>query len=236
MKYIWVAVALLCLWGCKKDGGNTAKQPFTYGLSGLPDTIYAEQLDTVETALMADLLSGDAAQLSLQVSGLPNAVGASFSPMVAMPPFAVNFRIVTQYADTGNYVLTLSASDSKSSVESKVVLRVVPNPVNPSLFLTGHYREQGPCVLGAVDDTVNITEEKPFFNKLRLSGLWHGNPTNSIVADIDPENHSLMIPPQVVNGVTFTGEGTINGTQIDIRYKVSLSFSEDSCSVQLTKF
>jgi hypothetical protein len=194
-------------------------------------------MDTLDIPFTVKYLSGKKERAVLMVIHLPVSMTAGFAADIDTPTFATNLRLTTHGTDTGTYTIHLTASSTAREKSLDLQIKVVPNPVNPSLVLVGNYLELGPCTAsGNISDTVTIATITNSFNKIRLTGLWTGNTTTKIDADVDPVQHTLVIPPQVVNSATYSGNGSYSANQITINYRVTAGNTTDSCTTVLNRF
>ncbi|MBS1776262.1 MAG: hypothetical protein JSS64_08285 [Bacteroidetes bacterium] len=221
--------------GCKK-GDFTQQGPMEFGFTGLPDTAVLKQVDTIYIPIQVHYVVGQKEKISLQISGLPTSAGAAFSKEVDTPSFNTTIRLVTNHTPLGMYKISVTASSSRNSMSGSFWILVKPNPVNPARVLTGSYTENGPCaVSGNMHNSVTISEALPAFNKIKIAGLWSGNPATTLDADVDPIAQTISIPEQTASSATFSGYGTYSNGQILVKYKVVLNFLTDSCQTTLTK-
>jgi hypothetical protein len=235
-RIICLLLAPMLIFSCKKDNNSGPQKPFDFTVSGFPDTVVAEQIDTLDIPLSIEYLTGSKERVVLMVSNLPVSMTAGFTADIDTPTFGTNLRLITHSTDTGLYSIRLTASSSKIEKHLDLQVHVVPNPVNPATTLVGNYLESGPCTTeGSISDTVTIATITNSFNKIRLTGLWTGNTTTKIDADIDPVQHTLSIPPQVVNSATYSGYGTYSANQLTIYYEVTTATAADTCTTVLSR-
>jgi len=228
---------LLCIacFSCKKDGPSQ-RQSMQFTIDGLPDTVTIGQTDTTEIPMVVNYVSGNAERISLQISGLPTLVGAAFATSIDIPTFTSSLRLLSNHASAGIYDIAVTGSFADKTVTENFRLKVVPDPVNPAYALTGTYNETGPCTItGALNNTVTVAEDLPMFNKITLTRLWNNNFTTAVHADIDPQTHTITIPPQTINAATFSGSGTYTNNQINLSYSVATATGTDNCTVVLSK-
>lgn len=234
MRLLLCLCAVLLFWGCKKDGGSPS-QPFDFSFTGLPDTVWMEQVDTVEIPISLNLLSRTGELVTLQISGLPASIGASFTPDLDTPSFNSILRLVGMGASLDTYSIVVTVNGSRLERKDSFKLVVGPNPVNPATFLKGNYAATGLCSYsGSKTDTITISEELPMFNKLRMRGLWHRDAV--LMADYDPGTNALTIPAQQTLSAGFSGTGVVNGNQIIINYIVDFGVAKDTCSAVLMRY
>lgn len=234
MRVLLSICCALVFFSCKKNS-LPSNVPFDYAISGLPDTVWAKQADTVLIPFSIDVLSGTGTVVNLQVSGLPSTMGASFSVDVDTPGFNSVLRVVTNSAEIDTYKIVVRASSVRMAKEDSFFVVVGANPSNPARFIFGSYASVGWCsYTGNNTDTLTISEVVPEFNKLRFRGLWHRDAV--LIAEYNPATDSIYIAPQQTVSATIEGFGVVSGTQMSISYAVDFGISQDSCTVVLTKF
>ena len=235
MRFALLVLLVMAFAACKKDKPVQTTH-LDYRVTGLPDTVTLEQTDTMDINYVVEYLSGEKEQVTLQIKGLPGGMTAGFGVSVGLPTFESQLRLVNLGTPTGYYGLSIISEDTRNSRTKTIVVRVVPNPVNPAASLVGQYTESGPCLIsGTLNNTVTVTEVLPLFNKLRIIRLWNDNPSTVLFADINPDSQTIQLPPQSVNSASYSGSGTYTGTQILLNYKVDYGLGMDSCSVVLDK-
>jgi hypothetical protein len=196
-----------------------------------------EQNDTFDLSVLVNYISGVKEDVALAVKDLPGSMTAGFYPPIDTPSYSSIIRLRTLNADTGTYNIRVIATSSKLTKEQNVKIRVVPQTINPAALLAGTYLETGMCsTSGSVSHTATISAYSSTWNKIKIEGFWHAGSANTVIADIDPGTHALIIPAQIVNNVTITGGGSYTATELTISYSVTngLSFV-DNCNSVFTK-
>jgi hypothetical protein len=227
----------LLIFSCKKDTGSAPQTALDFSISGVPSSVVIEQTDTLDIPFTVKYLSGKKERAVLMVTHLPVSMTAGFAADIDTPTFATNLRLITHGTDTGTYTIHLTASSTAREKSLDLQIKVVPNPVNPSLVLVGNYRESGPCTAsGNINDTVKVSTITTSFNKIQLTGLWTGNTITKINADVDAVQQTISIPAQIVNNATYSGSGSYSANQITISYRVAAGGTIDTCTTVLNRF
>jgi hypothetical protein len=237
MKRIFYLLLMPLLFlACKKEKSTAPETALDFSISGLPDTVVIEQTDTLDIPFSIKYLSGRKERVVLMLTNLPASMTAGFAADINTPTFATSLRLVTHGTDTDTYTIHLTGESADLEKTADLQIKVVPNPVNPSSVLVGTYLESGPCTAsGNISDTVTVTTITNSFNKIQLRGLWTGNTITKINADVDPVQHTVSIPTQVVNNASYTGYGTYSASQITINYQVTAGSTVDSCMTVLSR-
>lgn len=237
-KIILLIISSIFIFSCNKTSINTRNdEPINFEILGLSDTtIY--QSDTVEYNVAVNYLSGNKEKVVLFVSNLPVTMSAGLYPDIDTPSYNATIRLVAHNADTGAYNITIGASSSTVTKNYNVKVRVIPTPVNPAAILVGNYEENGQCtVSNTIKDTVSVSTINPYFNKIKITGLWTGSSSINVNADIDPVSHTINIPFQQTGNQYLSGTGSYNNNIMTINYVVTDgALFSDNCTTVLTKF
>lgn len=233
---------MLVLMACNKsdvknDNPNPIyNTPIAVTLDGLHD-ITIEQTDTVELPIQVSYVSGTKVKVSLAAINLPAGVNISIDPQIDTPSYNTLLRIVTNNADTVTKLITIVAASIDTSIDFPVVLKIVEPPVNAALELVGSYNETGNCtVSGSVNHSATVAVVAGYYNKIKIQGIWTSGNAYSVIANINPANHTVSVPAQQSGALTFSGSGTYTSSQISIQYHVTDgNVVNDDCTTVFTK-
>lgn len=240
----FVAVSVFLL-GCNKgsDGKKGSPNPL-YNIAidtkveDLQDVVM-EQTDLYEMPIAVKYISGTKEKVSIALVGMPENVFVSVTPQIDTPSYTSILRFNAMNADTGTTKITLITAASKDSSMRTYSfnLTIKPSPINYALDLAGTYTHSGMCEkVGAVNNTAYITADPDVINRIKIEKIWTGDYSYFLYADIDPVNHTLSIPAQSNNGISYSGNGTYTDNQIDLSYQFTDgNLINDNCVVTLTR-
>lgn len=235
-------VLVIAIAACKDNSTTLVPQTsssdddFSFKINGIKDTSL-ERTDYISYLIFVEKLTGAGEFVSLTIDSLPKGMDISFVPVSAdTASFNTTMRIETDRVVEGTYNLVLKAATATAGVKSSFFnVKVLPYS-NHAVGLVGNYTEKGACQqAGSVehDVTIETAAEK---NKVIIKGLLSGVNSNKITAIVNPSNSTIDIPEQVVNSVTYKGDGTFDDNKVVINYTVKGGVSvNESCSSTLTR-
>jgi hypothetical protein len=238
MKYLSILFISILFLSCdrgKLSDMNTNTGPLEYELTGLHD-VTLHQHDSIEIAVAVNYLSGVKQKVGLSVNNLVQHYVLDFSTQLDTPSFASTLKIITQGADTGVHSFQVLATGGGKTKSYNINVAVTTDPVNPASYFIGNLYETGICTnSNPTNNLVTTYIPTGSFGKLHLTGLWVSGNTFQLDLYFNATNHTVSIPSQVSNGMTFTGAGTYNATSIQLAYTVKGNFVNESCNVTLVK-
>ncbi len=241
-KYIVGILLAVTIFACNKSTTplvpqtSTSDDDFTFRINGLRDTAL-ERTDYISYLIFVEKLTGAGEFVSLSVDSVPKGMSISFVPVMAdTASFNTTMRIETDRVVEGTYDINIKAATATAGVKNNnVQVKILPYS-NHAVGLVGDYTEKGACQqLGNVEHNVTI-EADAQKNKVKIKGLLSGVKSNIIIGTVNPTNSTINIPSQLVNSVTYEGDGTYDDDKIVINYTVKGGASvNESCSSTLTR-
>lgn len=209
---------------------------FSYDINGLRDTSL-ERTDEVRYLIYVEKLSGKSETVILSAEDLPKGMNIVFEPANAVEaPFNTTMVIKNVRVVEGEHKIKIKGAAPTGGIENKfITVNVLPYS-NAAVGLKGVFTETGQCSqTGSINNNVTIEVDETGKDKIVLKGLFSSVKSNVIKADINPEKKTLTIPSQVVNSVTYAGDGTFDDDKLIINYTVSGITINESCTATLTR-
>lgn len=240
--YIVFAIILIINTSCKDNGlsntpiSNPGPGNFDYKISGLHDTSM-ERTASIRFLIQVERTSGNGEKVVLSGETLPEGMEVLFEPVsIDTASFNTTVLVKSERVKMGEHIINIKSVSPTTGVTNNFVKIQVIDYSNHAVGVEGLYTETASCVQqGNVEQDVNVEVDPAGDNKVIFKGLWSGVMTNKIKADINPGNSTVTIPSQVVNGVTFEGDGTYDDDKIIINYTAKASTINESCTSTLTR-
>jgi hypothetical protein len=223
---------------CNKGGeDDTLPQPtptelFSYKVDGIRDTA-VERIGEVRLQLSVKPLTGKTEIVKLNASDLPLGVKASFSPQSGTPPFISIMTLTANKTPEGKYQLYVTDSARGKGISSHPMSLTIKPYVNFAVAFNGPYQESHTCSQsGPSQFAVFIEPVQTYINRIIIKGFWTKSWSQSIYADLNPNNKTVTVPVQTAGGLTYQGLGTFNDNEISINYTVTDSSGvvNESCT------
>jgi hypothetical protein len=238
MKYL--SIISLCLLFVSCDRGkltnpNNNNGPLDYTLTGVHD-VAVYQHDSIAMNVQLNYISGAKDIVGLTVSNLVPNYTLNFSPQLDTPTYASLLKIMTDGADTGIHSFQVLATGGGKTKSYNINVLVMKDTLNPAQHFVGNLYETGACTNSNPTNNL-VTAYVPTHSaaKLHLTGIWLGGNTYELDMYFNSFFHTVSIPAQSSNGMTFTGSGTYTNTAIQLAYTVTGNFVSESCNVTLVK-
>ncbi|MBN2521864.1 MAG: hypothetical protein JXB24_01255 [Bacteroidales bacterium] len=90
----------------------------------------------------------------------------------------------------------------------------------------GTYNASESCGYGDDSYTIEITESSKAENAINICNLWDWDEK----AYATVSGNSLIIPPQTLDGISFSGSGSISENTLTIHYTIADYYDEDNCT------
>lgn len=245
MSRIYISSLLLLVllsFSCKKNTlpltpiHSDDTSDFTYDISGLRDTSL-ERTDEVRFVIFVERKTGKADNVVLSANDVPDGMTVSFDPISAdTASFYTTVVVRTERAKVGEYKINIKGASPRAGIKLRyITIKVLPYS-NNATGLKGYFTENGNCSQkGTVNNEVSVEIDETGVNKIIIKGLLSGVWSNDVKANIDPSNNTLDIPAQVINSVTYEGDGTYDDNKIVINYTVKGATINESCTSTLTR-
>jgi len=244
-QYIYMAaVAVISIFAAVSCGKDTPLTPhtdpnsgkFDYQVTGLQDTSL-ERIGSVRYLVFVEKLSGKAETVILSAEDLPEGMEVIFDPANAVEaPFNTTMVIKNTRVKEGDYKIKIKGASATAGINNYYInVKVLPYS-NDAVGVAGSYTETGMCSpKGNISDNVNIVADETVKNRIHIKGIFSGVMTNTVYADIDPKTHTLTIPVQTVNSVSYNGDGTYDDDKLVINYTVAGITINETCTSTLTR-
>lgn len=227
---------------CKKERKTNAPLPDTtpadFIVSGFDGNHAMQQTGTISIPVSITYVSGGPEAVALSIAGLPLNTLVSLLPQIDTPTYASTISFIAQGAPVGQYTVTLSATTAATTKTYSLTLNVDTILPNPALVLAGNFQETGVCVpSGNKVNNVQISVVPGgLYNKVKIRGLWTAAGNFEVEANTNPIDGTLIIAPQTMNSMTFSGTGTFNRDTFNLSYQVTNGgFVNDNCTTVLTR-
>jgi hypothetical protein len=224
----FLAVLVSVISSCKKK----STPPFTYSVTGLTN-IAVTAGDSATIPVHVTTLTGNAEDVILTVTGLPANVNGTITPNSGKPNYSAQLKIVAgNDAVAGTSAITLNAtSPSTGAKPYSANLTVNPKP-DCSSDVEGIYTCTDVCTQGN-DAYTMVVSATSIANKVMINNFYGEG--FDVAVTLDCNAHTVTIPNQTINGVTFSGSGTFNGSTMTIAYTVVGQVASNSCTVTMSK-
>lgn len=244
-KVLYLAVISVFLISCNKGSDEKKGSPnprnnivINTKVEGLQDVVM-QQTDQFEMPIAVKYISGTKENVSIALVGMPENVFVSITPQIDTPNYTSILKFNAMNADTGTTEITVITAASKDSSMRTYSfnLTITPSPINYALDFEGTYSHTGMCEnVGAVSNSAYISADPNKINRIKIEKVWTGNYTYFLYADIDPVNHTLTLPAQSNNGISYSGGGTYTANKIHLSYQFTDgNLINDNCEVTLTR-
>lgn len=232
------------VWGCSKDS-NPGTNPVTDDPNGGGDKLSytvneitdlsMRQIDTRTMSPFVKKLSGSG-DVKLIVSGLPTGLTVDYSPAVAAAPYGSVLTFKALRVPEGIYPLQLLAYD-KSADTQKYDFKVTIQPyINASDAFDAEFIESHDCSQsGQAQHTAYLRGVVGVKNQIVIKGFWSQSWSSEILANLNPANKTIDVPEQVVNDLTFKGNGTYDDNKLVISYTVNGAVVNETCTATFTR-
>ncbi len=230
-------VVIASVTGCKKGGDEepgpdpTPQELFSYKVDGVRDTS-VERIGEVRLQLSVKPLAGKSDVVKLNAADLPLGVKASFTPQSGVPPFVSVMTLTANKTPEGKYNFYVTDSARGKGISNHPMSLTIRPYVNFAVAFNGTYTEAHNCSQsGPTEFPVYIEPVPTYINRIIIKGFWTKSWSQSIFADLNPQNKTVNVPVQKAGGVTYQGLGTFNDNEIVINYTVvdSSGLVNESC-------
>ncbi len=241
ISYFAIALSTLLMAACGKDEPLALYEPgdsgdFKYKVTGLKDTSL-ERTAEVRYLIAVEKEQGQAESVILSTENLPKGMEVFFEPVNGeKASFNTTIVIKNTRVPEGVHKINIRGASITTGISNYYInVNVLPY-TNAAIGLVGAFTETGQCSqTGNVNDNVNIVADETVKNRIHIKGLFSGVMTNEIYADINPATKTVTIPSQVVNDLTYKGDGTYDDDKLVINYTMNGDVINNSCSSTLTR-
>ncbi|MBW7912710.1 MAG: hypothetical protein H3C54_03185 [Taibaiella sp.] len=241
ISFFTAALLTLLIASCGKDEPLSPYVPddsgdFKYKITGLKDTSL-ERTGEVRYLIAVEKEQGQAQSVTLSTEGLPKGMEVLFEPVNGeKASYNTTIIIKNTRVPEGVHKINIRGASITTGISNYYInVNVLPY-TNAAIGLVGTFTETGQCSkTGNVNDNVNIVADEIVKNRIHIKGLFSGVMTNEIYADINPADKTLTIPSQVVNDLTYKGDGTYDDDKLVINYTMNGDVINNSCSSTLAR-
>jgi len=220
---------------CSKSDGNDTL-PTNYKIDGVQDVSVQPLVSPTGYMQLTVSYTGTVQErVDLSVEGTPAGCGADISVAGGYPTFSSTIVFSDTSATPGTYPIKLVCIGSKTGKKSyNFNLVVKPEPDYGAALLGTYNNTMNGCSGTGVAFTATVTAGDKT-NKIMLNNI--DNHGTSIYAMVSNFGQSLNVPAQTVNGITYSGYGSVFSGQanIGINYTMVSPSGSQSCSVYFNK-
>ncbi len=229
------AVAVLTLIGCRKKADEASASSYhATTINGLHD-LTIKTIDDINVPIT--ITSSNKNQyITLNVTGMPNYLLATFNPAIGIPNFASYLNLKSLRVEPGAYTLKLKAS-TESGIEDSFDLHIkIISDQQCVDKVVGNYNGVFDCSKSGIfgSNIASIQKIDDYTVSIKNLNIGPNNVLDSVIVAVDCNASSLSIPDQMEKHSyhIMSGQGEILPEKLEILYTVELA---ETCKASLTK-